>query len=126
MSARKATANTATSSCYGLLKPPSQPRSKSYSGSPEPRQRPTGLGMTATIAFVLVLLAGCSAQEQAHIYPGLFSQRIVGNDAYVTISNVWNEMDALPLAEQHCRQYNKSARFSQMIGARAVYDCVKS
>jgi hypothetical protein len=25
----------------------------------------------------------------------------VGNDQYVTISNVWNEMDALPLAEAH-------------------------
>ncbi len=86
--------------------------------------------MKLAISLTFVLLAGCSVPQpgegHANIYPiGVFGQRIVGNDAYVTVSNVWNEMDAMPLADRHCRQYGKSARFTHMIGARAVYDCVK-
>jgi hypothetical protein len=51
-----------------------------------------------------VLLAGCSVPQpgegHANVYPiGLFGQRIVGNDAYVTVSNVWNEIDAMLLAD---------------------------
>ncbi len=77
------------------------------------------------LASAIIVLAGC-AQEQGHIYPGLFGQRVVGNDVYVTVSNVYNEMDALPLADEHCRQYGKSARFSHMEGIRAIFDCVKA
>lgn len=72
---------------------------------------------------LLVLPAGC-AQPAARIYPGLFGQNVVGNQTYVTVSNVWNEMDALPLAESHCKQFGKSARFSHMEAHRAIYDCV--
>jgi hypothetical protein len=76
---------------------------------------------------LLLMLTACAAQEGAHIYPaGLFGQRIVGNDAYVTISNIWNEMDGLPLAQTHCAKYGKSARFTHMEGHRAIYDCVKT
>ena len=48
-------------------------------------------------------------------------QCIVGKEPYVTISKVWNEMDALPLAEGHCRNFNKAAKFSRMEGARAIF-----
>ena len=66
-------------------------------------------------------------QRRSHIYPlGLFGQRVVGNSLYVTISNVWNEMDGLPLAEKHCAQYGKSARFNHMEATRAIFDCIKS
>jgi hypothetical protein len=79
------------------------------------------------LPIIVLMLTGCAAREDAHIYPlGLFGQRVVGNSLYVTISNVWNEMDALPLAEKHCRQYLKSARFSHMEPTRAIFDCVKS
>ena len=71
----------------------------------------------------LLILAGCAASD-AKIYPGLFGQNIVGNEAYVTVSNVWNEMDALPLAERHCAGFNKVASFKHMEGTRAIYDCV--
>jgi hypothetical protein len=70
-----------------------------------------------------LLLSGCATSD-AKIYPGLFGQNIVGNEAYVTISNVWNEMDALPLAERHCGQFNKIARFNKMESHRAIFDCV--
>ena len=80
---------------------------------------------TAIIALCAFSLTGCASD--ANIYPlGLFGQRVVGNDVYVTISNVWNEMDALPLADEHCRKYGKSARFNKMEQQRAVFDCVKS
>ncbi len=75
---------------------------------------------------ILVALVGCASNENAHIYPfGFFGQRVVGNENYVTVSNVWNEMDALPLAERHCAQYSRSARFTHMEGNRAIYDCVR-
>lgn len=74
--------------------------------------------------FVLIVaLAGCATSENK-IYPGFFGQNVVGNSAYVTISNVWNEMDALPLADRHCGQFQKVARFTRMEGYRAIYDCV--
>jgi hypothetical protein len=79
------------------------------------------------LPIVILMLTGCAAREDAHIYPlGLFGQRVVGNSLYVTISNVWNEMDSLPLAEKHCAQYGKSARFNHMEAARAIFDCIKS
>jgi hypothetical protein len=79
---------------------------------------------TLTIALAAAALFGCA--QNAHIYPlGLFGQRIVGNSTYVSISNVWNEMDGLPLAESHCAEFGKSARFTHMEGHRAIYDCIK-
>lgn len=68
------------------------------------------------------MLSGCASD--ANIYHSPFGQRVVGNGAYVTVSNVWNEMDALPLADKHCGEFGKVARFDHMEGYRAVYDCV--
>ena len=78
--------------------------------------------------IVLVLtLVGCTSSQtgnDAHIYPGLFGQNVSGNETYVTVSNVYNEMDALPLAEVHCAKYGKAAHFNHMEAARAIFDCV--
>lgn len=75
-------------------------------------------------SIVLALsLSGCASD--ANIYGGLFGQRVVGNEVYVSVSNVWNEMDALPLADGHCKQYGKVARFKHMEAHRATYDCVR-
>ena len=53
-------------------------------------------------------IVGCGTTgNDGKVYPGLFGQRVVGNEMYVSVSNVWNEMDALPLAEEHCKKYNK-------------------
>jgi hypothetical protein len=68
-------------------------------------------------------LVAC-ARTDTNIYGGLNGQRVVGNETYVTITNVWNEMDALPLAERHCSQYGKAVKFARMEPARAVFDCV--
>jgi hypothetical protein len=74
--------------------------------------------------FGALMLGGCGNSD-ANIYPiGIFGQDVVGNAAYVTVSNVWNEMDALPLADHHCAQYGKVARLNRMQGYRAIFDCV--
>jgi hypothetical protein len=79
------------------------------------------------ILALAVPLAGCAgslAGNDAHIYPGFFGQNVVGNETYVTVSNVYNEMDALPLADAHCAKYDKIAKFTHMERIRAVFDCV--
>ena len=70
------------------------------------------------LLLALVLLAGCSGREDARV------KRVIGNGAYVSVWDISDEMDATPLAERHCRQYGKSARLREMIGDRAIYECV--
>jgi hypothetical protein len=76
-----------------------------------------------TLCLAITSMAGC-AKDQNNIYGCCLGQGVVGNKNYVTVSNVWNEMDALPLAEKHCSQYGRSAKFQKMLGPRAVFDCV--
>jgi hypothetical protein len=81
--------------------------------------------MRCAILIFVAALGGCSlAGNSAHIYPGLFGQNVVGNETYVTVSNVYSEIDALPLAEEHCGKFNKAARFNHMERIRAIFDCV--
>jgi hypothetical protein len=80
-------------------------------------------GIRSGLLVISLGLATCGSPD-ARIYPGLFGQNVVGNEAYVTVSNVYNEMDALPLADKHCNQFQKIARFNHMEGRRAIYDCV--
>lgn len=76
------------------------------------------------IALLGIGLAGCAAKSDANIYGSLVGQRVVGNEMYVTVTNVWNEIDALPLAEKHCAQYGKSARYVQSPPVKPVFNCV--
>jgi hypothetical protein len=79
----------------------------------------------AATAFALAL-CGCAGNYPAsNIYPCCIGQSVVGNAAYVTVANVYNEMEALPLAQKHCAEHGRMARFSRMQGPRAVFDCVK-
>ena len=71
-----------------------------------------------------IALVGC-AQNGNSPYWCCLGQNVVGNKNYVTITNVWNEMDALPLAETHCNKFDRSAIFNKMEGTRAVFDCVQ-
>ena len=78
-----------------------------------------GAGVLAALS-----LCGCMGGSDANIYHSLQGQQVVGNENSVIISNVWNEMDALPLADQHCKKYSKSARFKSFGCARAAFDCI--
>lgn len=84
--------------------------------------------MKPVIAIMLAAsLAGCASRiagDNANIYNSLNGQRIIGNENSVIVSNVWNEMDAFPLAEQHCKKYGRSARFRSITGVKAAFDCV--
>lgn len=85
-----------------------------------------GAKMTGSAALMSIALASC-AKPDAHIYPiSISGQRVVGNEAWVGIDNVWNEGDAFPLAERHCAKYGKVSRFASMQGYRATFDCVAS
>jgi len=82
------------------------------------------------IIFALTILLGsviaASAQVQSsrvNIYGG-FGQNVVGNKNFVIITNVWNEMDAFPVAERFCQQYRRSARVAYVRGYRAAFDCL--
>ncbi len=69
-------------------------------------------------------MEGCAEQRDANIYGGLVGQRVVGNEMYVTVTNVWNEIDALPLAERHCAKYGKAARYVPSQPVKPVFNCV--
>src|SRR6516225_5991538 len=86
-------------------------------------RRTMRFGIRSGVLVISLGLATCGSPD-ARIYPGLFGQNVVGNEAYVTVSNVYNEMDALPLAEAHCAKFGKSARFNHMEPIRAIFDCV--
>lgn len=80
-----------------------------------------------SVVFLSVAVGGCGGSltgNEAHIYPGLFGQGIAGNEAYVTVSNVYNEVDALPLADRHCGRFGRIARFNHMEPSRAIFDCL--
>jgi hypothetical protein len=77
------------------------------------------------VAFTLCSALGSCAEYDANIYPlGIIGQRVVGNETYVTVSNVWSEMNALPLAEKHCAKFGRAARFKYLQAQRAIFDCV--
>lgn len=77
--------------------------------------------------FLIFFLTGCGTTgNDAKIYSGFFGQKVVGNEAYVSVGNVWSEMDALPVAEEHCKKYNKIAVFKNFQGITARFDCEKS
>lgn len=77
--------------------------------------------LVISMSFFLTACAGNSS----NIYGCCVGQDAVGNKNFVTINNVWNEMDALPVAEQHCAKFNRSATFKVMNGYRATFDCVE-
>ena len=50
------------------------------------------------------LLIGCKKSD-ANIYGCCIGQNISGNKNFVFIANVWNEGDALPMAEKHFQKF---------------------
>jgi len=80
--------------------------------------------MKKVVLFALVL-SGCG-QSDANIYGCCMGQNVVGNEVSVQVTNVWNQTDAFPLADQHCHKFGRAARFASMRGNIANYDCVKA
>jgi hypothetical protein len=51
----------------------------------------------------------------------LFSGSVYGDEP---VDKQYWDMDALPLAEQHCSKFDRTAKFSKMEGNGAIFDCV--
>jgi hypothetical protein len=74
---------------------------------------------------VSLLVSGCAGSPTGNDTSGLFGQNVVGNEASVTVSNVYSDIDALLMADNHCANYGRIARFNRMEPPRAIFDCVR-
>ena len=72
-------------------------------------------------AFTLVL-SGCGDPNQVYGL-GAVPQSISGDENSVEVFNVWSGGDAQPLADRHCRQYDKDAIFQRMRAITAIFTC---
>ena len=86
----------------------------------------------------ILLLTGCGVRDAKIMVRDeklRYGCCVVENKNYVSIGNVWNEMDALPLAEEHCSKYGRTVNFNSMVvflkekipmveNYRARFDCV--
>ena len=82
------------------------------------------------VIFLLVSLSSCVNKNaklvdgKSNIYNGgIIGQTVDGDSFSVSVWNIWNANDGIPLAEQHCKKYNKkvvSMSFSRVTG---YYKC---
>lgn len=79
--------------------------------------------MRKFLIVAIGLLPGC-ATSPTNMYGGLFGQQVTGNEVSVIVSNIWNEMDGLKLADDHCKKYGKAARLNRFSDYKASYDCI--
>lgn len=71
------------------------------------------------IALLPLTLCACTTTG------GLIPAKVRGNEVSVSVTNIWNQAQALPLADAHCHKYSRAARFVRMEGYVASFDCVK-
>lgn len=62
-------------------------------------------------------LSGCATAR-------LLPAGVSGNEAFVSVSNVWQVNDALPYATEHCAKYNKVPRSTGQHNHTVTFDCV--
>jgi len=70
------------------------------------------------------MVAACSPDQDAHLYGGFQGPQLVGNEAYVTVSYVWNETEAQLLADRHCARYGKTAQYIPSITSIPTFSCI--
>jgi hypothetical protein len=69
-----------------------------------------------------IVLCSCAAHNNANISRNLVGPTVVGDGNAVVVSHVRNQTDGQELAEKHCKQFGKSARFNRMEGLRAYFE----
>jgi hypothetical protein len=74
-------------------------------------------------ALLSIALCSCAVHSDANIHRNLIGLTVVGNDQQAIVSHVRNETDGRRLADKHCKQFGKSARFNRMEATRAIFDC---
>lgn len=72
----------------------------------------------------LLMLSACGPNRDANIYGGFQGPRVVGNEAYATVSYVWNEVDAQQLADRHCANYGKISQYIPSITTIPTFSCI--
>ncbi len=68
------------------------------------------------LALASAALTGCAMR--------LIPAKVDGNEAFVSVWNVWGPNDGLPYAATHCAKFDRLARFNRQEGYAAVFDCV--
>lgn len=81
-------------------------------------------GLNRRGIVVAALALGACATSPNNIYGGMHGQQVTGNEVSVIVSNIWNEMDGLGLADRHCKQFGKAARLNSFANNKASYDCI--
>ena len=76
----------------------------------------------AIISSTAFVLTGCGGPNQVYGL-GAVPQSITGDENGVEVFNVWSGGDAQPLADRHCRQYDKDAIFQRMRAITAIFTC---
>ena len=76
------------------------------------------------MGLLAMSVTGCGREQDANLYGGPLGQTVDGNKNYVLVTNVWTSTDALPLAEEHCAQFGRSALLKSYNGFNAKFDCV--
>jgi hypothetical protein len=74
-------------------------------------------------ALISISLCSCALHSDASIQRNQVGLAVLGNDQNAIVSHVRNEKDGQRLADKHCKQFGKIARFNRMDGARAIFDC---
>lgn len=69
------------------------------------------------IPIIAVLLGGCA-------YDVAGRANVTGNEVGVTVNNVWNANQALPIADGHCKKFGKAARLRDSSEYAFHYDCI--
>jgi hypothetical protein len=65
------------------------------------------------IGLTAACLGACTPAEQ-NVYRSSNQQRTIGEGLSVRISNVATEAEALPLADEYCKDRGRMARFNRM------------
>jgi hypothetical protein len=87
--------------------------------------------VSLTIGLTAFWLGACSPGEK-NLYRSSNQQRTIGHGLSVRITNVANEAEALPFADQYCSGLGRMAHFDRMetvsyrniASQSALFDCV--
>lgn len=84
------------------------------------------------LVFVLLALSACITTDDAKLVggegqvyaTGMVNQRVSGDGVNVSVWNIWNAKDGLPLAQQYCQQFGKTvSNETRFKGITGYYTC---
>ena len=82
------------------------------------------------IILLAILLSSCANKNaklvgsKSNIYTGgIVGQTVKGDSSSVSVWNIWNANDGVPVAQQHCKKYNKKVVSMSFSGITGYYKC---